>query len=67
MPNNICGAGEYRLKFDQCAWGESNGVDPSGKSLGSGNSFGATQISCRIRILIKSNCKEDLDETKKRD
>ena len=32
MPNNIYDANEHRSKFDQCAWGESGGVDPSVRS-----------------------------------
>ena len=63
MPNNIYDADEHRLKFDQCARGKSGWVDPSGRSPGSGSSFGVTQINRMIKKFTTSNYKEDVDET----
>jgi len=66
-PNHIYDADEHRLKFDQCAWGSSGGVDPSGRLPGSGSSFGVSQINRMIRILRRTNARDDLTPTEGRD
>ena len=66
-PNHIYDADEHRIKFYQCAWGSSGGVDPSGRLPGSGSSFGVSQINRMIRILRRTNARDDLTPTERRD